>query len=568
MLAAVLIYRPLRTWIDQVIVARCLHPNLRVQEIRWHRSNALPDHSIIQATHFDWGATEEDRCFGITAENAWIVVADEPLLNKAVSVPKAVLTNSRLFLETLPDSTKLASLLPPYSQENSSDSIWQRHLDSKQGDWDWHRLRKHLDNLLQTDAYTIDCSKRLEDWLSQSGQIAQSAEELSDNENEWNNPLRDPSELELRLGELDKLQERKAVLLTEFQTLKQGLEQKVDQIGQVFEQQRCERTSSETAKDVHLQKDEPEIAFLAAELLKHACSRNLSKISLLAEIADRLCRAAIREYKPPYDRDFRSRGQNVLTLSNLTAQGMFRCDPLLVPFQLSTHCSWVHTDPSIVQAEANFKYQFDCQPYRILVSANNRSGSRSTNDLQVELCSLMESSAQDSGDDAVVLEPISPQWSFTSDGKQVNGTFEIDARIVPFLFTEYPEIAHSALQELDNCQQQEPSSIRMEFSGSWRSLVWNLADEELPFWLIKEIILEQQRRMLQRDEQRIAQVEKYFHSEIDRMEALLGQLLDHAKLQSQQHSATIMATRATLHSKLSELKQLEFARQPKDDIRR
>ena len=46
LLAAAVIFRPVRSWIDQTIIARAIHPNFNVQEIHIH-PNKMKDGFIV-----------------------------------------------------------------------------------------------------------------------------------------------------------------------------------------------------------------------------------------------------------------------------------------------------------------------------------------------------------------------------------------------------------------------------------------------------------------------------------------------------------------------------------------
>ena len=190
LLAAVMIYRPIRTWVDQVMIARNLHPHLKVHEISLHRSPHLRDHTIVQAKHFDWGATEDRRCFGISAENAWIAVEDEPLFHRRVSIPKAVLQNSRLFMDDLAKEDRFTFVKSVATQDRdleTTDRTWWNSLGTGRENWNWNELRKHLDGLLKTNEFTIECTKRIEDWAV-GCPTCRICTRLSKPLNDWNNP--------------------------------------------------------------------------------------------------------------------------------------------------------------------------------------------------------------------------------------------------------------------------------------------------------------------------------------------------------------------------------------------
>lgn len=571
-LAAAMIFRPVRTWIDQVIVARILHPNLKVHEIHWHRSNAIAGHWLIQAEHLDWGATEEGRCFGITSENAWIVLENLPLTRRVASSPRAVFENSRLFMETLPESNHLAAIQSPKTlmYESEAESIWQRYLDSKHRPPNWQELRKQLDSILQTDAFTAECTQKVESWISESQRIASAAQGLAAQDNTWVNPLRDPSEVEKRLGELERLHQQRDALQIDFQSLEESIQNKVSHIGQVFQEQRNSNPILSVGDDQPATEGGKQLSGLAAELMQQACKRKLDQFTVLAEFADRMCRAALRDSQLPYDRDLGSPGQSLFNMEQLTAKGMFRCDPLLIPFRMQVKGRGYYVDRVQKQSEAEFKYQYESTKFRILVAARNRESDGSINEMEVEWIPVEELTNSETVAGATESEIClsAPQWLLVSHRGQVTGKLQVDRRLAAYLFGDNPSLVQSALQALEANGDERSMELSLAFQGDWKAWNWTFEGEGAPFWLLKEIMLEQQRRLQSREEERVALLERYFHTEIDRLEAMLGQLLDQTKLQSQQHSDTIMTVRKDLEDKLSEVQQLEFARQPKEDVRR
>lgn len=574
--AAAMIFRPVRTWIDQVVVARCLHPNLKVHELRVHRSSNLRNHTIVQASHFDWGSTDDARCFGITAENAWIVIKDEPLLTKSVSIPQAVLQNSRLYMQSLPPTDRLASLAVGVDNHpvDNVDSIWQRHLSKKQGNWDWSDLKEYLDSTLQTSQFASDCTARIEGWIARSKKLANSAEELTDGQSGWNNPLRDPDDIERKLIQVEELSEKQDELRLELNSFEQLIEGKLKFIGESYEQQRAAWDEDHVHADRDAKPDDQpdrldiDIKSVAIELLERAGHRAQTEFGVFMELADRFCRAVTRDPRPNYDRDFRTTGRELISVQQLTASGMFRCDPIMVPFRLSTTGMQRQTSGAESFTQASFLYQFDAAPVRLLITAENQRDNQNSNELLMELLPLNTAQAQSKEDGKLPNSPQSPQWRLLSDGSHVSGHLDLDARIIPVLLRDYPAMIESAVSTLQDSPVESNAVIRLNFTGTWNSVRWTLTDNDLPFWFVKEIMLEQQRRMQERSQKQIAHVEQYFHGQVESLDTVLQRVLDLALEQSQQHSKTILAAQSMLHNELNRARQIEFARQPKEDVKR
>ena len=66
----------------------------------------------------------------------------------------------------------------------------------------------------------------------------------------------------------------------------------------------------------------------------------------------------------------------------------------------------------------------------------------------------------------------------------------------------------------------------------------------------------------------MAMVEQYIGQQMEQVESSLNSVIEIAKGHAKQHSDTIMAARHLLQSELSKVEQIDFARQPQDDLKR
>ncbi len=558
MLAAALIFRPVRSWIDQVIIARSIHPNLKVQEIHLHANRLEKGLSVVEAKQFDWGSIEGNRRFGISAERAWIVIDNAALVDKVVTVPKAVLEHSRLYLETIANDSRIAS--NPYST-NRTGSLWQQGVHDKFGDLQWTDLKQHLDGVLKLDEFSAQSSAKIDAWVASTEKIATEAKQLGSGSEQLGNQLRDNNELQSRLTKVEKLIETEDQLRNQFASLDGEVDRKLEQIGSAFE------NHVSLIKEKAVDHKQQSTRRLANQLLVQTGERFLTRFRPYAEVADLLCRASTAKQGTRSEEDYLYADRPMVSLDNVTASGVFGTSSFKSPFRMQTDMSLTSKAPFGAIARTNFRYQFDLANQSIRMSAASRLDQQDLTDIQVQFVAQSEPAidpTQEQQDD-LVIGPA--QWVVVSNGSSISGELYIDSALLPMLTEENTSLAKEIQSRTQNTSD-EVKFVWLHLSGSWDAPTWSVTDSAIPEWLLQSIekIIEQQ--LVEEQQQMIAKLEQYLSDEVDRLALHLNQRLDNAKQRTARYTDELHMVKNTLAGQISAEAKSEFARTGADEVKR
>lgn len=563
LLSASMIYRPIRSWIDQSILAKAIHPNLRVNEIRFHGDSLEPGTTLMQAIHFDWGSNLGSRTVGLSADDAWFVIENKPLADKRLVVPKAMLRGSRLYLNTNSEQ-KLADNGQNNTSTEASGSLWQRHLDRRFGDLNWNDLRRSLEQILLIDGFTQECNQQIQQWLSRNQQIANQAQQLAAEPMPTKNPLRNQGELEEQIQALDRLFQEDQNLSKEFGRIEQKVEKKFEQISNVYERH-CELVKM-PASEI----GEPEIRQkVAKELIEYAGKQVLRHFKDFAEVSDLLFRAAIVNFPEDRNQNYRASDGNVVSLENLLATGVFRSDHTRAPFHIRTRYQASLPLPGKSKFDARFRYQFETPRYTVRVQSSTVAEQQDVIDLKLVVTLLPATQTQwlDSQSDR---ELSGAQWILRCQSEQIKGTVLLDQVLLPFLGEGDPKLAASVASALEKAEKSGMSiePIQLNLTGSWEQPRCTVVTPFMPTWIVDIVGEKLKQQQQQEQREKVARLEKFFSDELERLYGGLNQVLEQAKQQTQRNSRQMLAVRSQLQQSLSEVQNVEFARTKSQDVSR
>lgn len=563
LLTAALIFRPVRSWIDQTIIAHAIHPNLKVQEIHLHASGVEAGLSVVEAKQFDWSATHGNRSFGISAERAWMVVENESLVDKVVTIPKALLQQSRLYLKSIPDNLAIAANTRPINSVHSG-SLWQQQINSRFGELEWNDLRQQFDGVLKLNTFASQCDSKIDSWVMNTAKIASDAQLLSADSDHLENPLRNNAELQSRLAKLEQLIAQDKALRADIVELDSTVKAKLAEINTQFDV----HVGMVKEKAQQLKKDSKQP--VANELLEQAGGRILSQFKAYPEIADLLCRASIRKNGFGADEDYRTPGRDILNLNNLMATGVFAVDDLKSPFRMQTECLLTTKEPFGRVARASFRYQFDARPFTIKLVASSRLEQPEIVDLQVEIVPLEQTAV----DMTVQMQPDvhigAAQWTIGSNGQSIAGELCIDRSLLPFLAEGNPAITTALAKHLATVEKEGQALVHivLEIGGTWASPTWKTDGTEIPQWLEDTIDAQLDQQIRDNEQQMVAMLEKHAAEEIDKLGKKLEQRLEFAQKQTEQYSQSLVSVRTSLKNKLPHDSNTEFARSGQEEVKR
>ncbi len=560
LLAAALIFRPIRSWIDQTVIAKSIHPNLNVQEIHLHVNKLEKGLSVVEAKQFDWGGTQGNRHFGISAERAWIVVENAPLLDKSFTVPKAVLEQSRLYLDTISTENHVATYIRP----DEHRSIWQQQLHERFGDVQWQDLKDHLDGVIKLDHFSKHCREKIDGWIQSTQKISAEAKLLSASTDHLGNPLRDNSELRGRLVKIDQLIATEAKLRDDFSSLDGEIEAKLGQVSGEF--------------DVHVQMLKDRLAQhkkitsrkLAKKLVEQTGQKFFEQISPYGEVADLLCRASSISHGFSSNENYLSADKPVVSLDNVSASGVFGTSDSRSPFRMQSNCTLTTKEPFGVVARTNFRYQFDVKSFSVRVAAFSRLDNQQFTDLQIEVGPLTKPATDPSKDTQTEIALSSAQWVLSSNGNSILGELYLDEHVLPLLAEGNDALAKAVALRLGKVQQQIETlnSMSIELSGTWQSPAWTINEDAIPSWLIESIDGQLEQHHREAEQQMIAQLESYLNSAMDKLAADLNEQLDIAKERTSACSQEMLAAKGTVSKLLTQENNTEFARTGQEEVKR
>lgn len=558
LLAAALIFRPVRSWIDQVIIARSIHPNLKVQEIHLHANRLDKGLSVVEAKQFDWGSIEGNRRFGISAERAWIVIDNAALVDKVVTVPKAVLEHSRLYLDTVANDSRVAS--NPYST-NRTGSLWQQGVHDKFGDLQWNDLKQHLDGVLKLDEFSHQSSGKIDAWVASTEKIAAEAKQLGIGSEQLGNLLRDNTELQSRLIKVEKLIETEGQLRSQFASLDGEVDKKLEQIGSEFQ------THVNLVKEKATDHKQQSTRRLANQLLLQTGERFLTRFRPYAEVADLLCRASTATQGTRPDEDYFGADRPIVSLENVSASGFFGSSETKSPFRMQTDLVLTSKAPFGAIARTNFRYQFDVDKQSIRVSAASRMEQQDVTEIQVQFLSQYEPAIDPTQEQQSELVVGPAQWVVVSNGSSISGELYIDPVLLPMLIEENASLVKEIQTQLQSTTN-EAKYVWMQLSGSWDSPSWSVSDSALPAWLLQSIDMMIEQQIVDEQQQMIAKLEQYLSDEVDRLAEHLNKRLDDAKQRTARNTNELQTVKNALAGQLSAEAKSEFARSSADEVKR
>lgn len=564
LIAAALVFRPLRTWIDQAIIARAIHPNLRIEEIHLHPNRLDQGLSVVEARQFDWASVAGNQRFGISADRAWLVIENAPLVSKQLVAPKALLEHARLYLETINPTTDLVTLpsdgFPP-------GSLWQQHLNHRFGDLDWTDLKQHLDGVLKLDEFSSSCNQQIESWVSSMQRLGHQAQALIADHQSLENPLRDHLETRGKLVSLERMIDDDAKLRSELQELDQQIGNKLQQIGALFDSQRAEIDQQAELRKAKAAAD------LAAEVIERASQRVFDKFKAEAQVIELLCRATSGRLGFGTSENYRSEQLPILSFHNVAASGIFASSDTKAPFLLKSQCFHTTKAPFGITVRSNFRYQFDAFPHCMLATVYNRVDRPEIIDLQISIASASNEDKIDlAGTNREPKQMLAPQWVLSSDGSCFEGELCIDETLLALLQDENDPVIRSLFQTIK--QQQDTDASQQQFlvmthlQGSWDSPRWKVNRDTIPDWFkhaaevhVKEQIERSQQQMVQR-------MQRYIHTQIDQLSEQLEKQLDLAKRNTDVQSQELLAAKKLLEQSLNSGNTTEFARSNQEEVTR
>lgn len=534
-LVAVL-FRPVRTWLDQALVHHAVSPRLHVSELTYHSKT-----SVLEARSIALTSQRGPHVYHLKAARAWVAIEQEPLLDRAVSVPHVLVENAELSLQ---------SYSPPPTQ---TPVFWQEELAKRVAQLDWEQIKRSFTSLLAAQDINATWEKRISRWVVRSTEIVRQVGTL-DAESDLENPLRFEDQIKSKLHLIDELKTEQQLLAGQFGNLQKLLSAEDTRLRALFEQELQQLRPRNTNEEQRL------MQAVANDLVLDAAKVMWQKFSPHAEIADVVATEMVpRAERPAYDRDVGSESKP-LSVSDMEAKGDFLVDDRRIPFSLAANYQIAPQSDSPAMATGQWDFRFKTNPCTVTVLAA-RTGAFDGLHLLVQVHDDAAEPSLASPSDLPndILVPVGShhflEFEFNSADGQIAGQMHVDLAHIAGLSEEFARALRQA------CREQPGSRLTIDIHGTWQEPVFALP-EEAPEFLALSIRNSLDERIHAANAELETQIADQFNSEVAAMERLVNQAAQAGLSIIQDHSQQVAGIRQSLQDSLEEMSGTAFARRP------
>ncbi len=553
-LCAVLV-RPVRSWVDQVLIGRAIDPQLAVRELHFHTRT-----SVVEARDLNWGGVENDRSFGIRARRGWFAVDGEAILDRRFCLPVAILEDAELHLENY-------DLRDP-----AGGSVWQQELAERVAQLDWQEIQQHFSSLLATEDLTQTWRERVDRWVNRSRLILARVQMAPEAPDSLKNPLRAEDRLRQRIRRLDSLTTEHSTLTDQFVEIEKLLQAEANQLEELYQRDIELLSSMRWTQNGKLV--DAELVREATESMTHQVARQVwQSVADFAEVSDMVAHAVAGDEPRSYDRDVRSANRNSpsFELAELKARGVFTHNQLDTPFSVNGQFSAEKDRDSCGAFSAAWRYHFmhGDLVVRVVVSAD----SRGANQIQLGAVPAQDTDPEawlDASGDADGNAPLalsddasSLELGIRSDGEQLEGVLVFGIDALEGLEGKPIEVIRSAMASGDPA---DPATIEMQLAGSWKQPELKL-DGEYPSWLLSAVEQALAGQLEPTEMATEARLRTEFETRLGALRVLVASASQAGQVEMQNHHQQLVAERERFQFSLDEI-GTEFARRPGDALNR
>lgn len=554
-------FRPPRSWVDYALV-RQLDKDLRVGQLHYHRGD-----SVIELKRVNWTKFDNGCSFGVLADNAWLAVESEPLLDRRLVIPRGEIRQASLFLHE--------------SEARPSDDSapWQNQVSSYLSRVDWDGLLGRFSKLLDADGFAESTQLQIDKWLAESHAIQREVAQISTSLSAGNNPLREEDLLRGQLERMDQLLERHQQLSNQLQAVPKRLEVRGEDLMAQLSLQGHERTR-ELILGEGLQECEEQIAQTIVLQLAHsqwdawqACGRIAYLVASRLPSWDR----------PEYDVDLPlgSSDPSVLTFSNLNVSGTFREGQTEMPFKLAAQGV---ADRNAKSPAGAWDFEFDAEGFWSTASVR-RPERPGTSSVELRVFSADAESADSpvavaddyeaSPSDRMVTESIVSETDAESQPSAIAANADrrdyllrISLQTTESLISGEMELTTTAITE------QIEESIRIfekalahsggelpvfpvKIQGTWQAPEFSLP-QGIPAWLDRAIQAQVREHIVNVNSHADAEVRNAFERELSTLQNSVHRMTSGADAILQQHQQSMLSARERLERRIAELTGAAF----------
>ena len=338
-LATAVLVRPVRKWVDQWAVRHAVHSDMSVQALRIH-----PRESIVSIIGAEFTNQTSNRTLQVRADEVWLAVDGEQLLDRRFHFPAIVLRGAEF------------TLGEPQQQRVQAMEIWQEKLANKLVKLDWDALKDEFHSLVASDDIAKTWTERVGRWIVRSREIVLEADDLKSLSEEEANPLRLGDELTERMTQLNRLLTEQEAISNQFVSVEKLLFAESNRLLEMFDREDAliSRIADTQLEDQELCQE------LALELLRSTAVQEWNKHAGYLELGDRVARAALLNQLGSQELELR-RASESLPLTDITklmASGKCILDDQQSDLSLLARIACWQSSDFRRKYSANWRFQF------------------------------------------------------------------------------------------------------------------------------------------------------------------------------------------------------------------
>lgn len=531
--------RPVRTWIDQALVASVASEKLQIEELELHANS-----SVVELRGLRWQHLANGRKYGLHAKKTWLAFDGLKLVDRQFHIGRIELEEADLYVKDF--SQKFVR----------APSTWQQQLAMQVVQLRWDEVKDHFSSLLAADGIHTTWAERIQQWVQQSESLVQQLSSIQAGEELNDNPLRVEDQLKQRIRTVEELQIQQAKLAGQFDTLQKLLEAECKRLRDTFESEIGSLEHAQTHAD-----EERDSGSIAIEISVDLAESSWTLFSVMAEVGDMLARdLAITKQTPDYDRNITD---NLPATENphieqIYASGSFRCGDSVSPYAF-------HRD---IATTGDWEFVFELPQAQ--VATRVKRNDELSDEVQIDLVSVRKTngalSPSDRGIDLAVFDELIgceahrtiAKLHLVSTPTGIRGEMQ-----VPLPNGDQMSPAWTTLRKnAEELVGEQEAVLQIDIAGSWRAPEISLRGNTTPDWLVQSIQNEFDYGRRQSSTGVAADARQKLEAQIERIQSLVMTASSRGKQEIESHSQTLANAASSLQAALDDLNGTSFARRP------
>lgn len=560
-LCCILLFRPLRSSLDQLLLRRVLHPSLHVGELVFHN-----EHSIVEARHLRLVGQQGKRRVGMAATRGWFAIDQAALVDAQIEMPKVVLQDVRMFMNTVPSSASYEQL------------GWKNYVANRIAALDWQKIKSNLDSLLASQDLADTWQRRIDRWLQRSDQILKQANEVEQQAQSLDNPLRSEDVLRMKLAQVEEMAKEQEILIDQYDGVKKLLDaerKRLQELHKVDLQRIADVARGNTPVE-----GQPDRLELGRELATGIAHSVWKRFASYAEVTDSVAMLARAKRPEAHDVNVRRQhGRRLLDVQEIKAQGVYEYGVLRTPFEATGKCALLDAADFSRQCVLDWEVAYQEEQEQISVQILHDSQLSNANRLLMNIHSHLVGPVARVDAEASPSDRVGDLNNLVADavpGRQLvhcELTSQADGELQGALVVHaagFKIVDDPALVRLAQKLETAGSSRQIEFviRGSWGEPHLMLC-EPPPAWLLAAVEDEIQAELAAVRSDAEQRLEIEFRTSQEQLQRIIDTVVERSRQLAQDQRQQLLATQARLQKQLDAMTGAEeFARRPPASLNR